>query len=43
MDYSQSGIHLTEQFESCRLTAYPDSNSVQGETLDFSNYSVVYS
>jgi lysozyme len=25
MEYSQNGLHLTEQFESCRLTAYQDS------------------
>ena len=24
MEYSQSGLHLTEQFEGCRLTAYQD-------------------
>ena len=28
MTYSQSGLHLTEQFESCRLVAYPDSKGV---------------
>ena len=26
--YSQSGIHLTEQFESCRLSAYLDQRGV---------------
>ena len=25
MEYSQTGLHLTEQFEGCKLTAYPDS------------------
>jgi lysozyme len=25
MEYSDSGIRLTEQFEGCRLAAYPDS------------------
>lgn len=24
MIYSKTGLHLTEQFEGCRLTAYPD-------------------
>jgi lysozyme len=24
MEYSKNGLHLTEQFEGCRLTAYPD-------------------
>jgi lysozyme len=24
MNYSKNGLHLTEQFEGCRLTAYPD-------------------
>jgi lysozyme len=24
MQYSKDGLHLTEQFEGCRLTAYPD-------------------
>ena len=28
MTYSQSGLHLTEQFESCRLTAYLDSKGI---------------
>ncbi len=28
MTYSQSGLHLTEQFESCRLIAYLDSKGV---------------
>jgi lysozyme len=28
MTYSQDGIHLTESFESCRLTAYLDSVGV---------------
>ena len=28
MKYSQSGIHLTEQFEGCRLTAYADQGGV---------------
>ncbi|WP_420239069.1 lysozyme [Telmatobacter bradus] len=28
MQYSQSGLHLTEQFEGCKLSAYPDSNNV---------------
>lgn len=26
--YSKSGLHLTEQFESCKLTAYQDSRGV---------------
>jgi len=26
MEYSQSGLHLTEQFEGCRLTAYQDQD-----------------
>ena len=24
MNYSKNGLHLTEQFEGCRLTSYPD-------------------
>ena len=28
MEYSQNGLHLTEQFESCRLAAYPDNKGV---------------
>ena len=28
MEYSQSGLHLTEQFESCRLVAYQDVRGV---------------
>ncbi len=28
MQYSEIGLALTEQFESCRLTAYPDVKSV---------------
>jgi lysozyme len=28
MKYSQDGIHLTEQFEGCRLTAYRDQGGV---------------
>jgi lysozyme len=28
MQYSQDGLRLTESFESCRLTAYPDSKGV---------------
>ena len=28
MEYSQNGLHLTEQFEQCRLTAYPDVKGV---------------
>lgn len=28
MKYSVSGLHLTEQFEGCRLTAYQDSKGV---------------
>ena len=24
MEYSKDGLHLTEQFEGCKLTAYPD-------------------
>ena len=28
MEYSKNGLSLTEQFESCRLTAYPDSKGV---------------
>jgi len=28
MTYSQTGLHLTEQFESCRLTAYQDTSGV---------------
>lgn len=28
MQYSRDGLHLTESFESCRLTAYPDSKGV---------------
>ena len=28
MDYSRNGLALTEQFESCRLSAYPDSKGV---------------
>ena len=28
MEYSQTGLHLTEQFESCRLAAYLDSKGV---------------
>ena len=24
MNYSKNGLHLTEQFEGCKLTAYPD-------------------
>lgn len=24
MQYSKNGLHLTEQFEGCKLTAYPD-------------------
>jgi lysozyme len=28
MEYSQNGLHLTEQFEECRLTAYPDSKGI---------------
>lgn len=28
MTYSQDGMHLTESFESCRLTAYQDSVGV---------------
>ena len=24
MEYSKDGAHLTEQFEGCKLTAYPD-------------------
>jgi lysozyme len=27
MEYSKSGLHLTEHFEGCRLTAYPDPGS----------------
>ena len=26
--YSHTGLHLTEQFEGCRLTAYPDQGGV---------------
>jgi len=26
MEYSQSGLHLTEQFEGCRLNAYQDQD-----------------
>ena len=28
MTYSLSGLHLTEQFEGCKLTAYPDVKGV---------------
>lgn len=28
MEYSRDGLHLTEQFESCRLLAYLDSKGV---------------
>lgn len=28
MQYSLSGLHLTEQFEGCRLTSYQDSKGV---------------
>lgn len=28
MQYSQDGLHLTEQFEGCKLVAYPDSIGV---------------
>ncbi len=28
MEYSQNGLHLTEQFESCRLVAYQDVKGV---------------
>jgi lysozyme len=28
MTYSKTGLHLTQQFESCRLVAYPDSKGV---------------
>lgn len=28
MQYSKTGLHLTEQFEGCKLTAYPDSVGV---------------
>lgn len=28
MTYSKTGLHLTEQFEGCRLTAYKDSGGV---------------
>jgi lysozyme len=28
MQYSKSGLHLTEQFEGCKLVAYPDSKGV---------------
>ncbi|WP_420239220.1 lysozyme [Telmatobacter bradus] len=28
MQYSRSGLHLTEQFEGCKLKAYLDSNNV---------------
>jgi lysozyme len=28
MNYSQSGLTLTEQFEGCKLNAYPDSKGV---------------
>ena len=28
MNYSLNGLHLTEQFESCKLTAYQDSKGV---------------
>lgn len=38
MEYSHSGLHLTEQFEGCRLIAYQDSVGVwtlgYGHTLD---------
>ena len=27
MEYSKNGLHLTEHFEGCRLTAYPDPGS----------------
>lgn len=28
MKYSKDGLHLTEQFEGCRLSAYPDTGGV---------------
>lgn len=28
MQYSRTGLHLTEQFESCRLLAYKDSKGI---------------
>lgn len=28
MDYSKQGLELTESFESCRLTAYPDIKGI---------------
>lgn len=28
MTYSKDGLHLTEQFEGCRLVAYPDQGGV---------------
>lgn len=28
MNYSNDGLHLTEQFEGCRLIAYPDQGGV---------------
>jgi lysozyme len=27
MEYSKNGLHLTERFEGCRLSAYPDPGS----------------
>ena len=38
MDYSKTGLELTERFESCRLTAYQDQGGIWtigwGHTLD---------
>jgi lysozyme len=38
VEYSQNGLALTEQFESCRLSAYPDSKGIPtigwGHTAD---------
>src|ERR1700748_411622 len=28
MNYSKNGLHLTEQFEGCKLVAYPDQGGI---------------
>ena len=40
MTYSNKGLHLTEQFEGCRLIAYPDSKGVP--TIGYGHTSGVY-
>lgn len=40
MNYSKNGLHLTEQFEGCRLTAYADSIGIP--TIGYGHTSGVY-